>query len=50
MATLDGDELSLDVAPMIINNRTMVPISFIANSIGADYAWGSQTKILSIYN
>ncbi len=50
MATVDGDELSLDVAPMIISDRTMVPISFIANSVGADYAWGSQTKILSIYN
>lgn len=48
-ATVDGKELNLEVAPMIINNRTMVPISFIANSIGADYAWGAKTKILSIY-
>lgn len=49
LATVDGKEINLDVAPMIINNRTMVPISFIANTIGADYAWGSKTKILSIY-
>ena len=31
----------------IIEN--MVPISFIVDAFGADYAWGAQTKILSIY-
>ncbi|WP_430641546.1 stalk domain-containing protein, partial [Acetoanaerobium noterae] len=47
--SVDSENVNIDTAPIILNNRTMVPISFIVDAFGADYAWGAQTKILSIY-
>lgn len=49
LASVDSENVSIDTAPIILNNRTMVPISFIVDAFGADYSWGAQTKILSIY-
>lgn len=50
IASVDNENVNIDTAPIILNNRTMVPISFIVDAFfGADYAWGAQTKILSIY-
>ncbi|MDF2548123.1 MAG: hypothetical protein K0R93_3021, partial [Anaerosolibacter sp.] len=38
-----------DVAPIIINNRAMVPIRFIAENIGADVDWNTELKTVSIH-
>lgn len=39
---------TLDVAPTILNGRTMLPARFIAESFGFDVAWDSDTKTISI--
>lgn len=38
----------LDSAPVIINNRTMLPIRFIAESFGFDVEWNADTKTVNI--
>lgn len=40
-----NDEIRInDVAPIRINNRTMVPIRFIAENLGAKVNWNEKTK------
>lgn len=36
---VDGQALTLDVAPIIENGRTLVPIRFIAEALGAQVVW-----------
>ena len=38
----------LNVAPTIIENKTFVPIRFIAESMGADVLWDDVSKTISI--
>lgn len=47
-AIVDGQVVTLDVAPVIVNGRTFVPIRFIAESFGAKVDWNSlyQTVII----
>ncbi|PKM48904.1 MAG: hypothetical protein CVV02_18305 [Firmicutes bacterium HGW-Firmicutes-7] len=37
-----------DVAPIIINNRTMVPVRFIAENLGAEVRWDAETRTVFI--
>lgn len=39
---------TLDVAPVILNGRTMLPARFIAESFGFDVNWDNDTKTISI--
>ena len=39
---------TLDVAPTIINYRTMIPIRFIAESFNFDVAWDNETQTVTI--
>jgi N-acetylmuramoyl-L-alanine amidase len=39
----DDNVLQMDVAPQIINDRTMVPVSFIANALGFEVYWENET-------
>jgi len=41
---LDGRTLSFDVPPMVINNRTMVPMRAIFEALGATVDWNSRTQ------
>lgn len=41
---LNGERKTADVAPVIIDNRTMVPIRFIAEAMGAEVDWIAETK------
>lgn len=41
---LDNQKISFDVAPQIIDNRTMVPIRAIFEKLGADVYWDSSTS------
>lgn len=41
---LDGRELELDVPPEVKNERTMVPIRAVAESLGADVDWDQGTQ------
>ncbi|MEQ6356886.1 copper amine oxidase N-terminal domain-containing protein [Lysinibacillus sp. M3] len=47
-ATINGQKIALDVAPQIINGRTLVPLRFISEALGAKVDWNNQTKTVSI--
>ena len=48
IAYLNGAERRLDVAPIIVNNRTMLPIRFIAESFGFTVVWAEDTQTVTI--
>ena len=45
---IDNVALNSDVAPQIINDRTMVPIRYISESFGADVTWVGATETIQI--
>ena len=47
-AYLNGDAHTLDTAPTIINDRTMLPIRFIAESFEFDVDWTQETQTVTI--
>ena len=48
-ASYNGEETQLDTAPVIINERTMLPIRFVAESFGYTTDWDADTKSISVY-
>jgi len=46
--TLNGATLKTDVAPTIINDRTMVPLRAISEATGADVYWIESERIVII--
>lgn len=44
----DKETLTSDVAPVIMNDRTMLPIRIIAESIGATVDWDGTTRLTTI--
>lgn len=49
-AYLNNEEQTLDAAPTVINDRTMLPIRFIAESFGYDVTWNESTQTVTIKN
>ena len=58
MLTIDGKEIKMTVgvvlekygvAPVIINDRTYVPIRFVADELGAETDWDEATNTVTIY-
>jgi len=47
-AGVDGKRVTLDAAPIILNGVTMVPLRFIAETLGADTRWESATRTIVI--
>lgn len=47
-AYLNGEEYTLDTAPVIINDRTMLPIRFIAESLGLGVDWNGETQEVTL--
>ncbi len=47
-AKLNGEEKSLDTAPVIIDSRTMLPLRFIAEGFGYQTDWEAQTKTIYV--
>ena len=45
---VDGVMEALDVAPVIQNGRTMVPVRVISDKLGAKVNWDNQTKKVTI--
>ena len=43
-AYIDGKPTLLDVAPVIINGRTMVPVKFIGEAFGARFSWDEKLR------
>ena len=48
IAYLNGEKETLDVSPVIINERTMLPIRFIAEGFNLGVAWDGRTGTVSI--
>lgn len=47
-ALVNNQKITLDVAPQIIGHRTLVPLRFISESLGAKVDWNAQTKTVLI--
>ncbi len=47
-AYLNGIEQTLDIAPVVINDRTMLPIRFIAESFKFNVNWAQDTQTVKI--
>jgi hypothetical protein len=47
-AGIDGKRVALDVAPTITSGVTMVPLRFVAETLGADVLWDAGTKTITI--
>ncbi|QGG48966.1 copper amine oxidase N-terminal domain-containing protein [Heliorestis convoluta] len=51
IAIVNNQEVSLDVPAMIMNGRTLVPLRFIAESLGAEVSWDGKNRVVLInYN
>ena len=48
VAYLNGHSYTLDVAPAIINDRTMLPIRFIAEGFNLGVAWDDSSKTVTL--
>ncbi|MDR0470009.1 MAG: copper amine oxidase N-terminal domain-containing protein, partial [Peptococcaceae bacterium] len=42
--TVDGKKILLDVPPMLIDNRTLVPVRAVAEGLKSDVLWDEATK------
>lgn len=49
-ALINGQEISLDVPPEISKGRTLVPIRFVSESLGAEVSWIQQLQLVKIIN
>lgn len=47
-AIVNGHEKQLDVAPQIVNGRTIIPIRFVGESSGEKVTWNGDTETVSI--
>lgn len=47
-ATVNGKTQTLDSPPVIVDGRTLVPLSFVATALGARVAWDGPTETVSI--
>lgn len=47
-ARVFGKRVSNDVAPLIVNDRTMLPARFVAESLGAKVSWNEEEEIVTI--
>lgn len=45
---VDGDTFEMDVAPIIADNRTMVPLRFVAETFGCDVRWNDVLNTVEI--
>ncbi|WP_458413265.1 stalk domain-containing protein [Schinkia sp. CFF1] len=47
-AYIGQEEVKLDTAPQMINGRTLVPLRFVSEALGADVEWNGAAKTVSI--
>jgi hypothetical protein len=45
---INGASITMDVAPEISNDRTMLPIRFVAQAFGAPVAWDEATQTVTV--
>ncbi len=47
-AVVDGKQEALEVAPKIINGRTMVPLRWVGESLNAAVGWNPQGRVITV--
>lgn len=47
-AQIDGNSAVLDVAPILINDRTMLPVRFVSENIGFNVGWDGATQTVTV--
>ena len=47
---ISGETKTLDVPPLIVDGRTLVPTRFVAEAFGANVQWDEATRTVSISN
>jgi len=47
-ATVNGQSVAMDVAPFIVGVRTMVPLRFVAQALGATVNWNDSSRTVYI--
>ncbi|MCL2392176.1 MAG: copper amine oxidase N-terminal domain-containing protein [Oscillospiraceae bacterium] len=47
-ATVNGQSITLDVPPQVIDGRTLVPLRFVAESFGVTVDWNGETRTVTI--
>ena len=45
---VNGKDISVDVAPILINNRTLIPIRFISEHLNCNVAWDQEKQQVRI--
>lgn len=45
---VNGQQISMGLAPMIVESRTLVPVRFVSEGLGATVDWNDATKTASI--
>ena len=45
---VNGNKVLLDIAPFIVNGRTLIPIRFISETFGSEVVWDALTKTVTI--
>lgn len=45
---LNGSAATLDVPPMILNSRTMIPLRFVGEKMGMKVDWNSKTRTITM--
>ena len=48
VAYVNGEVKTLDAAPIIKNSRTLLPVRFLAENLGAEVAWNDATKTATL--
>lgn len=46
---VDGYERTMDIAPMMINDRTLVPVRFVAEAFDCEVYWNEDINTVCIY-
>ncbi|SHK00454.1 copper amine oxidase N-terminal domain-containing protein [Desulforamulus aeronauticus] len=47
-ASVNGSSYTLDAAPQIVNDRTLVPIRFVSEALGAQVTWDSTARQVTV--
>ncbi|MFD2331466.1 stalk domain-containing protein [Cohnella sp. GCM10020058] len=43
-ATVDGKSVALDIAPLLLNGTTYLPLRFVSDALGADIGWDQAAQ------
>ncbi|MDO9099240.1 MAG: copper amine oxidase N-terminal domain-containing protein, partial [Caldisericota bacterium] len=47
-ARVDGVNVTLDVAAIIVNSRTLLPLRFVAENLGCTVTWDAVSRTVTI--